>query len=92
MVVFASTSFRAPSPAAGLTALFPADSTGAASVFRVSESHPGYSNAHYGLGYVFMQSGRIDEAIEAFRATLELEPNHRAARKELDQAIAQRGR
>ncbi len=38
-----------------------------------------------------MRSGRMDEAIEAFRATLELEPNHRDARQALDQAIAQRG-
>ncbi|MCH8150215.1 MAG: tetratricopeptide repeat protein [Planctomycetes bacterium] len=56
------------------------------------EVYPGYYNAHYGLGLVFIGLDRVDDAIAAFRATLELEPNHRDARQALDQAMAQRGR
>ena len=44
---------------------------------------PGSARAHFNLGRAFVQEGRLQEAESAYRRTIEIEPNHADALKQL---------
>ncbi len=52
---------------------------------------PDSSSAHYGLGYILKQQGKLDEAIACFRKTIELEPKLPAAYEQLGFALYKKG-
>jgi hypothetical protein len=52
--------------------------------------HPGYVNAHYGLGWALSNLGRTDEAIAEYRRTLEMNPGHGPAKHALDLALREK--
>ncbi|GAB4280696.1 MAG: hypothetical protein Kow0029_25430 [Candidatus Rifleibacteriota bacterium] len=48
------------------------------------EKDPKYADAHYNLGRVYKAQGFIKEAIVEFQIALKLDPNHLAARREIE--------
>ncbi len=54
-----------------------------------AKDHPGVPAAHYNLGEAYRISGRSDEAAEAYRAVLRLDPDHAQALDRL--ALLERG-
>lgn len=55
-------------------------------------ANPGAWMAHNNLGAVLMHSGRVDEAVEHFRRSLELQPGNAAAHANLADALFRVGR
>ena len=51
-----------------------------------------YYNAYRGLGWAFQTQGRVDESIEAYQQFLRVFPDHAAARRNLDDVLAQKAR
>jgi protein O-mannosyl-transferase len=51
----------------------------------------GNDTAHNNLGYVLFQKGRVDEAIDHFRQTLQVDPNYKDAHYNLANALLQKG-
>ena len=54
------------------------------------EIKPGDAKANYVVGLAASMAGRYEEAIEAFQAALEINPQYEAARRELE--VARRGK
>jgi protein O-mannosyl-transferase len=51
----------------------------------------GNDTAHNNLGYVLFQKGRVDEAIDHFRRTLQIDPNYKDTHYNLANALLQKG-
>ncbi len=49
------------------------------------------ADAHYNLGLALIQTGRTTEAIEQYRAVLEINPDHTEAHKKLGDLLLQTG-
>jgi tetratricopeptide (TPR) repeat protein len=60
----------------------------AAAEFRKAiEVHPGFYQAYFELGKIYMKLGRYEEAASSFRSVLELEPTHFGAHVHLGIAL-----
>lgn len=42
---------------------------------QIAQQQPGYADAHYRLGKIMLESGRVDQAIEAFARAIKANPN-----------------
>ena len=56
------------------------------------QSSPGSGTAHYNLGNVFLQQGRLDEAMAQYREALEINPHQADVHNNLGNALLQKGR
>ncbi len=54
--------------------------------------NPDYAEAHYNLGVVYGQQGRIDEAIREYQAALRINPDYAEAHHNLGLVYGQQGR
>src|SRR5262249_47173818 len=59
---------------------------------QLTVAHPDDGWAFGGLGIALASTGRLDEAVDAFRREVELEPGNDHARQNLARALAMRGR
>ena len=48
---------------------------------RVAAAQPDFADVHFELAQLYAKSGRKDEALASLRRVLELEPQHRGARR-----------
>jgi Tol biopolymer transport system component len=54
---------------------------------KAVQINPNYAEAHFYLGAIILQKGRVDEAILHFKKALAINPRDANARKELDKAV-----
>ncbi len=54
--------------------------------------NPKNRDAHYGLGHIYAQQGKYEEAEREFRTVLDLDPEHSESHTYLGQVLAQRKR
>ncbi len=59
---------------------------------KALEIHPGYAQAYYNIGYVFLQKGQLDEAITCLEKVLQIQPDYVNAVCNLGAAYLQKGR
>jgi len=48
---------------------------------RVAAAQPDFADVHYELAQLYLKAGRRDDALASLRRVLELEPEHRGARR-----------
>jgi len=54
---------------------------------QILEKNPSSSEAHYGLGCLYNESGNIEASLDAFKAALNHDPDHKEAQFALGSAL-----
>ena len=52
------------------------------------DTAPGFAEAYYNLGCLYVDTGRNQRAIQVLRRALDLKPDHAKAKAKLEQAVA----